>query len=215
MSAARVILSIGNKFHMRILNVICPLLMAASVAIAEDISKNPSVTLAGEKLFLANVEGGGSHALLNEYIRKSESFDNWTVLFAVRRVQTTTGVNDVVRRWKTYLAQVNSPGLMREEEEGSSANDRRFRLAIRSPGDAYLEIDEFRFIPASDGKGVIYYQAAVRVSTNSQSELNQGLVKELAFAEALKSISVAPLEKLPGPTADAALEKVSIKPLNP
>ena len=176
-------------------------------ALAEDISKNPGVSLANEKLFLANVEGGGSDVLLNEYIRTNETFDNWTVLFAVRRVPTTNGVSDVVARWKTYLAQVNSPGLKVKEEEGSAATDRRFMLAIRPPGDAYLETDELRFIPAPGGKGVIYYQAAIRVNPKSESEIKQGLIKQAAFAEALKSISVTPVEKMPGQTNQTPILK--------
>ena len=182
---------------MRILTIMFLLSAMASAATADDISKNPSLSVAGERLFLANVEGGGSDVLLNEYIRKDETFDNWKVLFAVRRVQTTNGVSDVVMRWKSYLAQVNSPGLKIKEEDGSSANDRRFMLAIRPPGDAYLETDELRFVPTSDGKGVVYYQASVRLNPKSESEVKQGLIKQVAFAEALKSISVSPVEKMP------------------
>ena len=174
---------------MRILTIMFLLSAMASAATADDISKNPSLSVAGERLFLANVEGGGSDVLLNEYIRKDETFDNWKVLFAVRRVQTTNGVSDVVMRWKSYLAQVNSPGLKIKEEDGSSANDRRFMLAIRPPGDAYLETDELRFVPTSDGKGVVYYQASVRLNPKSESEVKQGLIKQVAFAEALKGSS--------------------------
>jgi hypothetical protein len=192
---------------MRILTIVFLFLAADSIATADDISKNPSVSLAGEKLFLANVEGGGSDVLLNEYIRKDETFDNWKVLFAVRRVQTTNGVGDVVKRWKTYLAQVNSPGLKLKEEEGSGANDRRFMLAIRPPGDAYLETDELRFVPASDGKGVVYYQASVRINPKNETEVKQGLGQQLAFAEALKSISVTPVDKMPAHTAEPPMLK--------
>ena len=188
---------------MRIRTGLFCLLTAASISIAADISKNPSVSLGSEKLFLANVEGSGSEVLLNEYIRKGETLDTWTVLFAVRRVQTTNGVNDVVGRWKGYLSQVNSPGLKLKEEEGSTANDRRFVLAIRPPGDAYLESNVLRFVPTTDGKGVIYYQAAVRVNPKNESEVNKGLVRQTELAEALKSVSVTPVEKMPEHTTGA------------
>lgn len=177
--------------------IVFALLTAVSIAFADDISKNPSVSVADEKLYLANVEGDGTDTLLNEYIRKSETFDNWKVLFALRRVQSAKSVDEVVMRWKVGLTQVGSPGFKVREEEGSSSSDRRYSLAIRPPGDAYLEMDMLRFIPAPDGKGVIYYQAAVHVDPKNQSEVMQGLKKQVAFGEALKKLSVPPIEKMP------------------
>ena len=165
---------------------------------AEDISKNPSITLAGEKVFLAYVEGTtNSVVLLNEYIRKDETFENWKVLFAVRYVRSATNVDEVVAGWKSYVSQVKSPGKKIKEEEGSSSSDRRFMLAIRPPGDAYLETDQLRFVPGPKGKGVIYYQAAVRVNPANEAEIMKGLEKQVAFAEALKTITVQPVEKMP------------------
>jgi hypothetical protein len=207
--------SVIRSLTSRISIVGCALLTLTSIARAGDISKNPSVLLAGERLFLANVEGGNSDELLNEYIRKDETFDNWKVLFALRRVHTTNGVNEVVARWKAYLTQVNSPGLKVHEEEGSSPNDRRFMLAIRPPGDAYLETDELRFIPAPGGNGVIYYQAAVRVVRADESEVTQGLAKQAAFAEALNSLSVTPVEKMPDQTTQPASPAVTPSPKQP
>jgi hypothetical protein len=145
---------------MRIFLSILTMWAAASVVYAEDISKNPSLLLADEKLFLAYVEGGpNSDVLLNEYIRKDQSFEKWKVLFAVRYVRSAKSVDEVVGRWKAYLSQVRSPGQVLREDEASSQSDRRFTLAIRPPGDGYLENDQMRFIPGPNGKGVIYYQA--------------------------------------------------------
>ena len=189
---------------MRNLIILFALCTVVSATFADDISKNPSVSLAGEKLFLASVEGGSSDTLLNEYIRKNETFDNWKVLFAVRRVQTTNGVNDVVLRWKAALAQIDSPGLKVREKESSSTMDRRFTLAIRPPGDAFLETDELRFIPAPDGKGVIYYQASVRVDPKNSSEVMSGLKMQVAFGDALKTLSVTPIAKMPEQAAEPA-----------
>ena len=165
---------------------------------AEDISKNPGLSFADEKLFLAYVEGStNSEVLLNEYIRKDETLENWKVLFAVRYVPSAKSVDEVVGRWKAYLSQVKSPGKKIKEEEGSSSSDRRFMLAIRPPGDAYLETDEMRFVPGPNGKGVIYYQAAIRVNPAKESEIMKGLEKQVAFAKALKTMTLQPVEKMP------------------
>jgi hypothetical protein len=171
---------------------------AASVVYAEDISKNPSLLLADEKLFLAYVEGDpNSDVLLNEYIRKDESFEKWKVLFAVRYVRSAKSVDEVVERWKAYLSQVRSPGQVLREDEASSQSDRRFTLAIRPPGDGYLENDQMRFVPGPNGKGVIYYQASVRVNPSNESDIMQGLLKQVALEKALKSVTLLPIEKMP------------------
>ena len=146
-------------------------LALATVVSAQDISRNPSVSLADEKLFLAFVEGGPD-VVLNEYIRKNETLENWQVLFAVRYVRNAESVEEVVRRWKAYIDQVPSPGKKIKEDEGSSANDRRFMLAIRPAGDAYLETDQQRFVPGPNGRGVIYYQAAIRVNPKDQRDMD-------------------------------------------
>jgi hypothetical protein len=185
---------------MRILRCLLVLLATGIVALANDISRNPSITLGDETLFLASVESSPD-IVLNEYIRKTENFENWKVLFAVRYVRSAGSVDEVVRRWKAYVAQVKSPGKKIQEEEGSVPTDRRFMLAIRPPGDAYLENDQMRFIPGPDGKGVIYYQAAVRVNPRDATETMSGLRKLVDFAGALKSLSVQPLEKLPDSTS--------------
>jgi len=86
---------------MRMLLLSLAMSAAASAAYAADVSKNPSLSLADERLFLAYVEGGtNSDVLLNEYIRKDESLENWKVLFAVRYVRSAKGVDEVVGRWK-------------------------------------------------------------------------------------------------------------------
>ncbi|MDD2762377.1 MAG: hypothetical protein PHE83_00220 [Opitutaceae bacterium] len=168
----------------------------------ELIGRNPSVSLADETLFLASVEDDAD-VVLNEYIRKDETFANWKVLFAVRYIRSAETVDEVVMRWKAYIAQVRSPGKNIKEEADSSPTDRRFMLAIRPPGDAYLECDQLRFIPSPNGKGVIYYQAAVRVNPNSQSDLMQGLLKLQALAEALKSLTLQTVDSMPNQPLEA------------
>ena len=185
---------------MRIPLSVLALLSLAAVALAEDISRNPKVSLADETLFLASVESGPD-VVLNEYIRKDQTFENWKVLFAVRYVRSAKSVDEVVMRWKAYIAQVRSPGKKIKEEEDSSATDRRFMLAIRPPGDAYLENDQMRFITGPNGKGVIYYQASVRVNPNDESDIMQGLLKQVAFADALKSLTLPAVEKMPNRVA--------------
>jgi len=183
---------------MRVFLSILTMWAAVLVALAEDIGKNPSLSLGNEKLFLAYVEGGAnSDVLLNEYIRKDESFEKWQVLFAVRYVRSAKSVDEVVGRWKAYLSQVRSPGQVLRENEGSSPSDRRFALAIRPPGDGYLENDQMRFVPGPNGKGVIYYQAAVRVNPSSESDITRGLLKQVAFEKALKSMTLQPVETMP------------------
>jgi hypothetical protein len=162
-----------------------------------DIGQNPSVTIADEKLFLAYVEGStNTDVLLNEYIRKDESLENWKILFAVRYVTAAKSVEEVVGRWKAYLSQAKSPGQTLREDEGSTPADRRFSLAIRAPGDAYVENDQMRFVPGPNGKGVIYYQAAIRVKAFQEAEVRQGIAKQTAFTKALKTITVQPVEKM-------------------
>ena len=177
------------------------MLTLVAKALAEDISRNPSVVLADETLFLASIENG-TDVVLNEYIRKDETFDNWKVLFAVRYVRSAKSVDEVVLRWKMFVAQVRSPGKKIKEEEDSSPTDRRFMLAIRPPGDAYLENDQMRFIPGPDGKGVIYYQAAVRVNPSSESDILQGLRKQVALADALKLLTLQTVETMPNRSSD-------------
>ena len=137
-----------QAMNLRIFAYVCAPLLLVFNSLAGDIAKNPSVEIAGERLFLANVEGSRPDGLLNEYIRTNETLENWKVLFAVRSVNTTNGVDDVVARWKSYLAQAKSPGLAVREETGSTATNRLFSLSIRPQGDAYLETDELRFVAA-------------------------------------------------------------------
>ena len=54
-----------------------------------------------------------------------------------------------------------------------------------------------RFIPGPDGKGVIYYQAAVRVNPRDESDIMKGLLKQVALANALKSLTLQAVEKMP------------------
>ncbi len=61
-------------------------------ALAADISRNPSVKIAGETLYLAYVETH-SDLVLNEYIRKEETLENWKVLFGVRYVRDGSSVD--------------------------------------------------------------------------------------------------------------------------
>ena len=177
----------------------------SALAFGEDISHNPSVTLAGETLYLANVERGPG-VVLNEYIRKNETFDTWKVLFAVRYVQSASSVDEVVQRWKAYLAQVVSPGMSVREADGSTATDRRYMLSIRPPGDAYCENDELRFIPGPGGRGVIYYQAAVRVDPKDSNDIMKGLMKETELGAALNSLNLQPIEKMPAPAQGKTLK---------
>ncbi len=175
-----------------------PILFLAFTAhtLAADISRNPSIVVADETLFLASVESR-SDSILNEYIRKNETLKNWKVLFASRYVRSATSVDEVVMRWKIYVASVNSPGRKLREEPDSSSNDRRFKLVIRPPGDAYLETNQMRFTLSPDGMGVVYYQAAVRVNMKTESEIMDALRKQVAFAAAIKSLAIHPVEKLP------------------
>ena len=186
---------------MRILVFVLSIWTAVSAACAGDISKNPSVSLGDEKLFLAYVAGGtNTDVLLNEYIRKDESLDKWKVLFAVRYVRSAKSVDEVVERWKAFVSQVKSPGKAMREDEGSSSSDRRFALSIRPPGDAYLEFNQMRFVPGPNGKGVIYYAAAVRWDPSSESDIMKGLRKSGDFAVELKSLTLQPIEKMPKQT---------------
>jgi hypothetical protein len=75
-----------------------------------DIRKNPSITIAGEILYLAYVESGDGDIILNEYIRPNESLDKWNVLFAVRYNKTAKDVGEVAGRWISYVGQVKTPG---------------------------------------------------------------------------------------------------------
>lgn len=177
--------------------VLClSLLTLCFAAVANDISKNPSLTLGDETLFLASVEAGPD-VVLNEYIRKSETVENWKVLFALRYVRSAKNVDEAVNRWKAYLAKVKSPGMSLKEDEDSTPTDRRFTLAIRPPGDAYLENNKMRFIRNPDGKGVIYYQAAIRMSPGDENDLMQGFLKLGRLARALRSLNLKPVEEMP------------------
>jgi len=193
----------ATNTRMRISLTLLSMLTLVAAALADDISRNPSVVLADETLFLASVENGAD-VVLNEYIRKDETFDNWKILFAVRYVRSAKSVDEVVMRWKSYIAQVRSPGKKIKEEEDSSTTDRRFMLAIRPPGDAYLENDQMRFVPGPNGKGVIYYQAAVRVNPSSESDIMQGLLKQVALADALKSLTLQAAERMPNHSTEPA-----------
>lgn len=165
---------------MRSLFFILSLLMLSAAAFAEDISRNPKVTLAHEELFLAFVESD-PEIVLNEYIRKNDTLDNWKVLFAVRYVRTAKSVDEVVQRWKAYIEQIRSLGKKFQEDDESNANDWRFTVSIRPIGDTYLENDQLRFIPGPNGKGVIYYQAAIRVNPTDQRDIMQERRKQMAL----------------------------------
>lgn len=194
-------------FMKKILTFVALLLLLASSTGAADISRNPSVKLADETLFLASVESD-REGVLNEYIRKDETFDHWKVLFAVRYVRSAKTVDEVVGRWKAYLAQVRSPGQALKEDDGSTASDRRFTLSIRAGDDSFLENDQLRFIPGPNGRGVIYYQAAMRVNPRDESDLMKGFMKQAALAEALISLSIQPLESMPKPLAQPGFPAV-------
>ena len=194
---------------MRALLSVLAFSLLAGIAAAEDICRNPRLTLANETLFLASVENGGD-VVLNEYLRRDETFDNWKVLFAVRYVRSAKSVDEAVARWKAYVAQVQSPGRSLHEEDGSTPSDRRFALSIRPMGDRFLENDQLRFVPGPNGQGVVYYQAAVRVNPRDESDLMQGLLKQVALAEALNTLTLQAFPAMPPPAAPPS--SAAVKP---
>ena len=163
--------------------------LVVSFASADAETKVPSLTLADTIFELAHTESA-NETVLNEYLPQGQKLKNWKFLFAVRHVRNAKNVDEVVSRWKAFVAQVRSPGKKLSESEDSTEFDRRFNLAIRAPQDAFLESSSIRFIPDPGGNGVIYYQVAVRMNPRDESDLLQGFLDLGNMSQAMKSLTL-------------------------
>jgi hypothetical protein len=169
------------------------LLILVTPALADDSGHYPSVELDGDLMLLASVESGPD-AVVNVYVRTHQTLKNWNVLFTAHYVRSAKSVDEAVLGWN---AQARNPATTINEKEDSSAQDRRFKMVIRSPNNDYLEYDELRFIPSPNGKGVIYYQAAVRMNPANKVDKYRAGLKQLGQAHGLKSLTLEVIEKMP------------------
>jgi hypothetical protein len=190
--------------------VLCTSLGTVAGLRAADAPRGPEIVFAGEKLSLAYVEVMPDGSVLNEYIPAGETPETWTVLVALRH-HPEAFVDEIVLRWRTYLAGLPTDGMVLKEFQANTRTDQRFTLSLRDPADRFLELNAMRFATDASGRGVSYYQAAVRIyDLKSAAALETALKKQESFEAALPALALAPVR-----TPLAAAEAASAPPSAP
>jgi len=147
----------------RFAQVLLLLLVFCRVAVAEEVSP----TVDGEafaKRFVGNPPNGDK---LLEFVRDSESFDNWTKLVGYRYQQLPGLGNDPIKYASAMGQMVKkvNPQANFQILKNEQANEAIIDFLIWPKDQKYMELNVFRFWKSKDGKAIISLQLAYRFET--------------------------------------------------
>jgi hypothetical protein len=128
----------------------------AAVAKTAPANKPQSVTFGGERLFFAFAGKD-----FEEYIPRGETLEHWNRLVSIRRFDHL----DDVEKYAERLAEVVKQSDARSKP--IIAYNPKTKVAIIDfvawpKDDSYAEFNIFRVEPATNGRGIVAYQYAVR-----------------------------------------------------
>ena len=156
------------------------LFIAISFAIAFALAhgaaaQSPEVTLDGESFtnkFVANPPNGNK---LIEFVRGSETFDNWTKLVGFRYQQMPGADNDPSKVAIGMSAILKARGLMSAVTENKKLSEAMIDFITKAKSGVH-EFNIFRYARSNDGKAVVSLQFAYRFTDTSESNI-QNILK--------------------------------------
>jgi hypothetical protein len=123
-----------------------------------------SLTLDGEKFTKKMIATPPNGEKLIEFVRESESFENWTRLVGYR-YQKIPGAGNNPITVATGLAQsvkARRPGAQSSVIINKKSNEAIVDFLIRSADGAFMEFNVFRYVRSVDGNAVVSLQFALR-----------------------------------------------------
>jgi len=146
----------------RFAQVLLLLLVFCGIAAAEEAM--PTISVDGElftKKFVGKPRNGDK---LLEFVRNSESFDNWTKLVGYRYQQLPGLGNDPVK-YATAIGQIvkqANPQANFQVLKSEQNNEAIIDFLTWPKDQKYMELSVFKFWKSNDGKAVISLQLAYR-----------------------------------------------------
>ena len=146
----------------RIAQALLLLLVFCRIAVAEDVL--PTVSVDGEaftKKFVGKPPRGDK---LLEFVRDSESFDNWTKLVGYRYQQLPALGNDPIK-YASFMGQVvkqANPQANFQVLKNEQTNEAIIDFLTWPKDQKFIELNVFRFWKSKDGNAVVSLQLAYR-----------------------------------------------------
>ncbi|MFA6061673.1 MAG: hypothetical protein WC736_03600 [Gallionella sp.] len=139
------------------------LLAFCQVAVAEDVFP----TVDGETFTIKLVEKPPNGDKLLEFVRNSESFNNWTKLVGYRYQQLPGLGNDPIKYASAMGQMVKqaNPQANFQVLKNEHANEAIIDFLTWPKDQKYMELNVFRFWKSNDGKAVVSLQLAYRFET--------------------------------------------------
>jgi hypothetical protein len=193
----------GHTATMKALRFLLLAAVASPVVVAAaELARGRAIEFCDEELSLALVETMPDGSVFNGYLRTDETPEDWHVMVALRHHPAAT-LEEIVRRWRAHVAQLPASGTVLKEYQHNTPQDQRFTLALHDETDSTLELDAVRFVPDATGRGVCFYEAAVRVKDEkSPRAVEEALERQQEFAEALPKLTLEPVTRLVPHTDD-------------
>lgn len=152
----------------RFAQVLFLLFALCQCALAEEVA----TTFDGEsyaKKFIANSPNGDK---LLEFVRESESFDNWTKLIGYR-YQQLPGLGNDPEKVAAAMAQAvkaSNPQAQFQVIANKKTNEAIINFVTWSPDNKYTELNVFRYSKSVDGKALVSLQLACRLKVDASME---------------------------------------------
>lgn len=172
------------------------LAFAAIVATQTAQAVDP-IRFLGVDYFVAYQAGAPNSDMLNEFLPRGQKLKSWKTLLAVRYYHSAQAIEDALVQWGELLQNSDTPGAtLRElkDEVEDRQRERIFQMSIRPRGDAYLELNTWRFVKTDDGS-ILSYQYARRVNPRDKEELMDAFMNSTDVLEEIKLLTHRPLTK--------------------
>ncbi len=138
-------------------------LVVVSLARGDEPIDRTSGTFSVTNYKLAFVHVGKQSEVVNEYVPRGGTLENWTTMIAVRQWPKAKALKEIIGPYVRNLqplyardAQVFRP------EDAEDGNDIVFEFYLAPPDKSYLEYNLIRFVMEEESEGVKSYQFGVR-----------------------------------------------------
>ncbi len=161
--------ALWEKFRMRKF-FITILLTLPFTFIQYATAQDSIITLDGESFTSKFVGTPPNGDKMLEFVRESETFDNWTKLVGFRYQQLPGAGNDpskVAIGMSILLKAKGNPSAVTENKKNSEA----MIDFITGPKNGFMEFNVFRYAKSTDGKAVVSLQFAYRFTDTSSGNI--------------------------------------------
>ena len=144
----------------RLLALVCILHLCIPYAVAQD----SAVTFDGEEFTKKFIGKPRNADKLTEYVRATESFENWTKLIGFR-YQQLPGIQNDPKKAANGMGQVlkaRNPNTPVRVIENDPVSEALIDFVMLNPDGETMEFNIWRFAKSTDGQGVISLQVAYR-----------------------------------------------------